>query len=406
MDNNQEPAVARIIAYVPESFPQISETFVINEIKGMIDFGFHVDVLPRIDGVESVEHENYLYIKDKINILKQDVIPNFKSILLAFHRGSQRLSYKQFIKPNILYSHICKAIDIAKHAKRIIQSKPDIILVHFGYDNATAGAIASKLLGCPMMLCLHGSDVHSVPHRSIKWITCRASIIIASSNYMRNAILELGVTRKIIVSNSGVGKEFFVNNTRAREPLLITVARLGHCKNHHRTLRVLKIVKQTIPNIKLLIVGDGPDRDALEKYAHDLRLKNNVEFLGNITQEKIRTLLNKSWVKLLFSEKEGLGVSLIEAQACGIPCVASEIGGIPEVVLHGETGYLVDFSDINGEEYAAQYIISLIQDVELLNDMSRIAHLRAKNIFSEQRHYDFMAKTINDLIEGNKCPHQ
>lgn len=390
-----------VIAYVPESFPQSSETFVINEIKGVLDSGYQVLLFPRLKGDLTVEHKNYNYIKDKVNVLSQDLKPNLLGVIYALRRGSQRLSLRQCFKPILIYKHIINSIKIAKHAYRISHGKPDVILVHFGYDNAVAGAIASKILGCPLILWLHGSDVHTVPHRSIKWISDNASVIFTNSKYMKENILSLGVTRKIQVSNLGVGDGFFSssNSKRNASPLLISIARLGHHKNHDRTLRVLKIVKKTIPDVEMLFVGDGPDKSRLVKYARNLQLENNVTFLGAMTQEEIQPLLKKSWVKVLFSDKEGLGLALIEAQAGGVPCVASKIGGIPEVILDKVTGFLVDFSEKNAEDLAAEYIVNLLSNEDLRIRMGSAANKRAEEKFSEKTHVETMVSTIINLME-------
>lgn len=392
-----------LVTYVPESFPQNSETFVINEIKGMIDLEFKVSVASRIEGSKNVNHENYFYIKDKIKPYKKNIFPSYRGFLLGFIRGGSNLSLKQMLKPRRLYEHILLSINIAKHVNQIVSTKPTVIIVHFGFDNAIAGAIAAKIIDCPMVLWLHGSDVYTVPHRSIEWLAKRAKSIITSSEDNQKRIASLGVKEEVVVANLGVSKEFFLDDIKKEEmPLLITVARLGHNKNLERTLRILKLVTKDFPDVKLLIAGDGPKLESLKQYTEQLGLIENVRFLGFINQKEITTLLKVAWIKLLFSDLEGKPVSIIEAQATKLPCVVSNIGGLHEIVVHGETGYLVNFFRKNQEEAenkAAEYIMGLLASEELRNIMGNAARIRAKKKFSEHLHFEFMAKTVHEALQ-------
>ena len=151
-----------LVTYVPESFPQNSETFVINEIKGMIDLEFKVSVASRIEGSKNVNHENYFYIKDKIKPYKKNIFPSYRGFLLGFIRGGSNLSLKQMLKPRRLYEHILLSINIAKHVNQIISTKPTVIIVHFGFDNAIAGAIARRRVIRGLSLQL-STGLH--PHR-------------------------------------------------------------------------------------------------------------------------------------------------------------------------------------------------------------------------------------------------
>ena len=96
----------------------------------------------------------------------------------------------------------------------------------------------------------------------------------------------------------------------------------------------------------------------------------------------------------------------MEAQAKSLPCVVSNVGGLSEIISHGESGYLIDFSDSGSEELAARYIVDLLDNKELRNSMGRAAYKNAKKKFSEENHFDFMVKIINGLIEDEKCQHQ
>lgn len=123
------------------------------------------------------------------------------------------------------------------------------------------------------------------------------------------------------------------------------------------TIKILKeVLEQGVP-AKLILIGDGPERSETEKLAYELGLHSNVKFLGK--QNAIIELLSCADVFLLPSQSESFGLSALEAMACGVPVVASSVGGIPEVVQHNENGFIAEFGDVSR---MARYVIDLIKN--------------------------------------------
>ncbi|GAB1371273.1 hypothetical protein MASR1M45_13350 [Candidatus Kapaibacterium sp.] len=120
------------------------------------------------------------------------------------------------------------------------------------------------------------------------------------------------------------------------------------------TVRILAEVIKSVP-AKLVLIGDGPERSDAEKLSRELGVSEHVRFLGK--QHALVDLLSAADIFLLPSQSESFGLSALEAMSCGTPVVASNIGGIPEVVIHGEGGYVSEFGDV---VRMAKYVVSLL----------------------------------------------
>lgn len=112
--------------------------------------------------------------------------------------------------------------------------------------------------------------------------------------------------------------------------------------------------------------------------------------------------MRKAWLFTLLSNKEGLGVVFMEAQACGLPCVGPQVGGVPEVIEEGETGYLIDFSLPDAEVNAAKQIVTILRNNSLRERMSQAAVRRARKRFDEHTAYFRLERIVLEAIRSNK----
>jgi glycosyltransferase involved in cell wall biosynthesis len=133
-------------------------------------------------------------------------------------------------------------------------------------------------------------------------------------------------------------------------------------KSVEQLLQALPSVVARVPQLKVLIIGEGDDRPRLEAIARELHLQHVVEFLGFVSEETKKELLQKMWFKVTTSSKEGWGLTVLEANACGTPVIASNVEGLRDAVRDGETGLLYEFgnvADLTGK------IIQLLTDGDL-----------------------------------------
>jgi glycosyltransferase involved in cell wall biosynthesis len=149
--------------------------------------------------------------------------------------------------------------------------------------------------------------------------------------------------------------------------------------------------------VELLVVGDGDERPSLEQQIHELGLSTRVRLLGTVSEQDKRDLLRRAWIHVLTSTKEGWGISNLEAAACATPSVASDVPGLRESVVHGETGLLVPHGDV---EALAATIGTLIRDTGTRERLGRSARAFAER-FTWDAAADGVEATLREAVAGS-----
>ena len=250
----------------------------------------------------------------------------------------------------------------------------DVLHVHYAIPHATSGWIAQEMLGdrgLPMVTTLHGTDITLVGlHPSFQPITrfsiLRSTGITAVSEFLRDeTVRDFGIPgERIEVIPNFIDTEVY---DPAKEPCYrSTLAEEGekiimHVSNFRPVKRVLDVVEifsrvaAKVPS-RLIMVGDGPDMPRAVERARALGVGDRVVFLGK--HDSVEELLPCADLFLLPSGSESFGLAALEAMASGAPVVASTIGGVPELVPHGEVGYLYPMGDVDGMAEGALEILS------------------------------------------------
>jgi glycosyltransferase involved in cell wall biosynthesis len=217
-----------------------------------------------------------------------------------------------------------------------------------------------------------------------------AHMIVANSSAAAQALEAEGVPpAKIEIIRNGLDVQAFDAPPRRRAPrTVVTVANLRAEKRHEVLLAAMRLVTVRHPDARLLVVGDGPRRRALQALAVDWGLGGRVEFLGH--RENVAAVLAAADVFALPSRSEASPNGLIEAMAAGLPAVATLAGGIPEIVSDGETGLLVAVDDAPA---MARALLRLMDDASLAQQMGETARRRAEERYS----FDRMTRAFEQL---------
>lgn len=246
-----------------------------------------------------------------------------------------------------------------KMAEVIEYEHLDILHVHYAIPHATSAFLAKQIIDnkdFKFVTTLHGTDITLIGSdpsylKIVKFSIEKSDGVSAVSNYLSDRTKELfKISNEIEVIPNFVPDKFLTIDTsggpsfRKGDETVLT-----HISNFRPVKRIIdlvyimeKLVKKH--NVRLLMVGDGPDRSKMEQLCREKGLCDKIIFLGKM--ENVENVLASSDIFVLPSEEESFGLALLEAMACGVPCVSTNAGGLTEVNVHGETGYTVDVADI------------------------------------------------------------
>ena len=274
----------------------------------------------------------------------------------------------------------------------------DLLHVHYAIPHSIAAMLAQQMLApkrrLPFITTLHGTDITLVGADPSYFAITKFSIeksdgVTSISEDLRQHTVDVfGVTNEIRVINNFINCDLYHPNPDKTgagsyappgEKLLIHVSNFRPVKRVLDCIRILAEVRKHTP-AHLLMVGDGPDRGSAEHLARELHLSQHVSFLGK--QNHVERLIPLAHVLLMPSEMESFGLVALEAMACGVATVTTNVGGIPELVTHGVNGFMEPVGDIAAQAARA---------VELLTDDASHARIasagraRAREQFSTER---------------------
>jgi glycosyltransferase involved in cell wall biosynthesis len=289
-------------------------------------------------------------------------------------------------------------------ALRLIRAeRPDVIHAHWLLPQGLVAAMAGFLTRKPVVVTAHGGDVYGLRGKASsavkRWILGRVSRVTAVSRDLARAVDELTTAHPIDVDvvSMGVDTDRFHSRRNAaavrrklgiQGSMVLFVGRLAEKKGVRYLLDAMPAVLEQVPDATLVVVGDGPLRGELSLHARDLMLGESVRFLGARRPQDLPDLYSAADVFAGPSvvaeggDVEGVPVSFMEAMACGCPVVASDVGGVSDLVQHEDTGLLVPQRDAGA---LAQAICRVLGE----KDLAR--HLRSQAPNHVNRHFTQMA---------------
>lgn len=284
----------------------------------------------------------------------------------------------------------------AKMAEVIDREKLDILHVHYAMPHAICAILAKDIAehDVKIVTTLHGTDITVLGidqtfKRMITYgIEQSDAVTAVSHDLVKQTKKQLAINRDIEVIYNFVNEKEYYKKNREHikehygiahdEKVIIHISNFRKVKRIRDVIQTFYYIQREVKS-KLILVGDGPEHQMAVDYVTELGIEEKVIFLGR--QKNISDLLSISHVKLLLSEQESFGLVLLEAMACEVPTIGTNVGGIPEVIEHGKTGYIVNLGDTKS---AAQYAIELLNNELLYNIFSRQAKDRVTEYFHSE----------------------
>jgi N-acetyl-alpha-D-glucosaminyl L-malate synthase BshA len=337
----------------------------------------------------------------------------------------QNLAYGSGILKNIK-SNICTKIqlpffiisEIIYALRRLMISKPDLIHAHWSLPQGLTGIICKKVLGVPFITTVHGSDVHGLQYPLLKALNRivikNSEICTANSRASAKMVSDIAGRGDTQVVPMGVDTNLFsrskkVDVIRKKYKIdgnvLLFVGRLIRVKGVYYLIKAFPKVLKRHPKTKLLIVGSGPEKRRLIQLCVELEIINSVVFINEVLQEDLIPLYSIANILVLPSiidvtgETEGLGVVLLEAMACGVPVIGSDIGGIKDIIIDGETGLL---SKQKNSDSLAEKIIKLLSDEQLRKKVIENGFKLVKEKFTWEAISDRFMNIYMEVIKDGK----
>jgi N-acetyl-alpha-D-glucosaminyl L-malate synthase BshA len=283
----------------------------------------------------------------------------------VFYHEVEMASYPVFEFPLYTPALASKIVEVARFEKL------DVVHAHYAIPHAISAFLAREVLNkeLAVITTLHGTDITLVGlepsfQPMLKFSIEQSDGVTAVSRFLREKTLtNYGITKDIRVIPNFVDTAKYQrlrsDQVRDRfapagEKLVIHVSNFRAVKRVPDVIRIFGEVRKKVPS-RLLLAGDGPDRSACELLVRELELHEHVRFLGK--QQELIPLLAAADLMLMPSQSESFGLSALEAMACEVPVISTSVGGLPELQVHGETGYIAEIGDI---DRMARYAIELL----------------------------------------------
>lgn len=377
------------VAYIMSRFPGLSETFILREMCELERIGWHLSLYPLIFKEETVIHEeakswmgraeNPLFYE----ILKENIKLMFSRPWLYFSIMF-RVIINNLKSPKFLSRAIIVFPKAVWMSKKMVEENIEHIHSHYATHPALAAWIINQITGIPYGITVHAHDIfvdRSMLHQKL----LDAAYIVAISEYNRNFLADHygeWINQKTHIIHCGIYLENYKNEyvpfVKTGKFEIISIGSLRPYKGFVFLLHACYMLKQEIgANFRCRIIGGGELQSSLVREIERLNINDVVDLVGPKNQTEVAKLLKEAHCYVQPSiitnngKMEGIPVSLMEAMASGLPVVATEISGIPELVIDGETGILVPFGDPKSLFFATLRIYNDPQISSILSGRGR-----------------------------------
>lgn len=361
--------ILHITGEFPPYFKGGLSTYIYEVSKRLWSRGNEIDVLVIKGNNTAYNQENNLPISNEINVIIEDF---YAKDISKFNNGIFNIS------------EINKEFNVLEKISNI----PNIVHIHDWYGVLWASVI-KYTYNIPIIMTSHlplrsgftytGHSIEKKEKMLFEGLGFRiADIVIAPSNFIANLLVnEYNVpNEKIIVIPNGVDTQYFSPGKKKNEneKIILSVSRITEQKGIEYLLELTQYVINKMPNVKFIVVGDGPLLNDLKNTSNSMALSNNLEFLGFITRDRLKEHYRLSDIFITTSIYEPFGLTILEAMASGIPVVAFSVGGIKELVRNDKDGILIPPSRV---DLMGDGLIQLLLNSKLKLEYGKNARKRA-----------------------------
>ncbi len=401
------------LAYLISQYPAVSHTFILREVRALRERGIVIEVasindphpLAQMTAIERAETEQTFYIKRAgplVALLSLTWLV-FKrpaglarGLLTALRLGGADVS--RTIR-NLFYFFEAAMIARWMHHRALRH-----LHVHFATPAATVGVLVTKMAPVTLSITVHGPDeFYDVTTYSLLEKVEAARFIVCISFFAQSQLMKLAPPTKwkaLSVIRLGVDcTEFQPRSPRIHECFtVLCVGRLVAAKGQRILIDAVERLVAAGRAVRLILVGEGADRSALEQFVSDKKLANTVTFAGAVNQDDIQAFYQQADAFAIASFAEGIPVVLMEAMAMEIPCIATRVMGIPELIEDGENGLLVAPSDVRG---LGDALCRLMDDSGFAGRLGRAGRMRILQAYELNSSSDRLAALFHQRLVGS-----
>jgi colanic acid/amylovoran biosynthesis glycosyltransferase len=348
------------VVFFVDSFPKLSETFILQQITTLIDSGFDVRIVAQTKGPDSemqpvVEAYNLMKKVTFIPIIKNPLKLLAKSVPFYIRRVTKLYGYDFLSKYNLLM------LAYVPFLSELNLDRNDVVVCNFGPNGIKAANLARFGKDFKQITIFHGYDLSSFIKSSSKnvyrEVFKQSDSVLSISNFWKERLVELGCPEdKLLVYRMGIDLNEFKPSTKKEDKFtFISTGRMVEKKGFEYSIRAFaRISQQLEKDVEYVIIGDGPMMKDLERLTESLGVNQQVHLVGSKSADEVKALLQGSDVYVLPSviasngDMEGIPVSMLEAEATGIPVIATNHSGVSEGMIEGLTGFLINEKDVAG----------------------------------------------------------
>ena len=409
---SSQPTTRRL-AYLVSEYPATSHTFILREVVGLRQRGLDIvtasinaDTRPaaRLTVEESAERRRTYVIKQHgmagaLGGLLWALTTHPIGLVIGLGAALGRAGSN----PRHAFRHLFHWLEAAMVGRWMARQQADHLHVHFATAGASVASLARRMFPISLSMMVHGPDEFSrVNEEHFADKVAMADFVFCISHFARSQTQyhsDPAHWNKLDIVRLGVDTERFqpVQRDESAPLRLLCVGRLTPAKGQQLLLDAVARLRRDGHAIQLHIVGDGPDRDVLQARCQQLGIEPAVVFHGALNHDEVHALYGQCQAFALPSFAEGIPVVLMEAMACGLPCISTRITGIPELIDHDDNGLLAPASSTTA---LLDLLQRLLEEPGLASRLGQAARKRVVNAYNLEKNLDRLAGRFTARLGG------